>query len=176
MASKQESLHDYYEMAREIAKIEKNLDIERWVKIIISYKHEDREIVLYRYDLPVWQYEKWEWVIRWRKAKLQCQHPRELVSQGFDYYKKVMGENIGMQQDIDRFVAAKARVTKQERILAKYITDQKKSNFFFNEETDEQVMKAKAKLKASKESVALAEQRLINKVKYYQSINAKNEL
>lgn len=169
-------MHDYYELAKEIALIEKNLHIERWVKIAITYKHKGREKVLYSYDLPVWQYEKWEWVIRWRKAKLQCKHPRELVSLGFDYYKKVMGYNIGMQQDIDRFVAAKARVTKHERALTAYVERQKRTNFFFSEETDELLIKAKAKLKASKESVALAEQRLINKVKYYQSINAKNEL
>ena len=173
MASKQESLHDYYQMSKEIAKIEKNLDIERWVKIAVLYKHEGSETMLYHYDLPVWQYRKWEWVIRWRQAKLQCQHPRECVTLAFDYYKKVMGCNIGMQQDIDKFVAAKAQVTKQERIITAYVADQKKSNLFFNEETDEQLNKVKAKLQSKKEIVALAEQRLIDKVKDYQSMIAK---
>ena len=167
MVSKQESLHDYYKMAKEIAKIEKSLNIERWVKIAVVYKLEGNEIVLYRYDLPVWQYNKWAWVVRWRQAKLQCQHPRECVTLAFDYYKKVMGYTIGMQQDIDKFVAAKAQVSLQERIVKEYVEQQQKSNFFFDEDADEQLLKIKAKLKAKKENVAQAELRLITKVKEY---------
>ena len=168
MVSKQESLHDYYKMAKEIAKIEKSLNIEQWVKIAVVYKLEGNEIVLYRYDLPVWQYRKWEWVVRWRQAKLQCQHPRECVTLAFDYYKKVMGYTIGMQQDIDKFVAAKAKVSMQERIVKEYVEQQRKSNLFFDEDTDEQLLKIMAKLKERKENVAQAELRLTVKVKEYQ--------
>lgn len=173
MASKQESLHDYYEMAREIAKVERELKIERWVKIIIEYKSNGIYHRLYSYDMPVWQYEKWEWVVRWRKAKLQCQFPKEFVQLSFDYYKKVMGANIGMQKELNSFIAAKAQVTKQERIIAAYVADQKTNNFFFKEETDEQLLKVRNKLQTKKEMLALAEQSLIDKVNEYQSMKTK---
>ena len=175
MAGKQESLRDYYEMAKEIARVERELKIERWVKIAIEYKSDGVYHRLYLYDMPVWQYEKWNWVIRWRMARFQCQMPRELVQLSFDHYKKVMETNIGMQHDLDRFVAAKAQVSKQEKIVASYIKHQKANNIFFNEETDEMLLKVRAKLQSKKESVVLAEQRLIEKVKQYQHIENVNK-
>ena len=168
MASKQESISEYLEIAKDIARVEKELKIDRWVRISIEYKSGGNYHRLWLYDMPVWQYEKWDWVIRWRRAKLQCQHPMEYVEVGFDHYKKVMGTNIGMQHDIDRFVAAKAQVSKQEKIVASYIAHQKANNFFFNENTDEMLLKVRVKLQAKKRSVILAEQRLIEKVRQYQ--------
>lgn len=169
MAGKQESLQDYFLMAKEIAKEEKKLGIEHWDDISIERNGDKwgEYIRLYHYDLPRQLAEKYEWVIRWRAAKLQCQNPRYCVRIYHCPYKKVMGMNIGMQKDIDVFVAAKAQYSKQKRNLEEYISKQKASNMFFNEDTDEEVVRFKAKLKRKKENIELAESRLVEKVKQY---------
>lgn len=169
MASKQESLQDYFLMAKEIAKTEKDLSIERWDKVTI-YRTGDKEgdsIYLYHYDLPRHIAEKYDWVIRWRAARLQCQYPRYRVTVYHSPYSKVMGENIGMQKDIDTFVAAKAQFTKQQHVIDEYISYQKANNLFFDEDTDEQMIKAKAKLLKKKKDIEQTEARLMEKVKQY---------
>lgn len=171
MASKQESLTDYYQMAKEIAEVEKQLNIEQWDFVTIERNGdtEGEHIRLYSYNLPRHIAEKYEWVIQWRAARFKCQYPRYIVVVRHGLYKKVMGVNIGMQKDIDVFVAAKAQVTKQERVLNEYIAHQKAYNFFYDEMTDEQTIKAKAKLARKKENVEQAEARMIEKVKQYQN-------
>ena len=118
MTGKQESLQDYFLMAKEIARQEKSLGIEHWDS---------------------------------------------------SPYKKVMGVNIGMQRDIDTFVAAKAQYTKQQRILDNYISEQKATNMFFSEDTDQEVVRIKAKLAVKKANIEQAEARLIAKVEQYKS-------
>ena len=169
MASKQESLSDYYQMAKEIAKVEKELDIEHWDWITISRKgdKEGEHITLYHYDLPRHIAEKYDWVIRWRTAKLQCEYPRYCVGCFHSPYSKVMGANIGMQKDLNTFVAAKAQYTKQQRELDSYVKHEKEVNMFFNEDTDVQLIKVKEKLARKRENVIQAEARLIEKVKQY---------
>lgn len=170
MASKQESISDYYEMAKEIAKVEKELDIEQWDMISIE-RDGDKEgefVSLYRYDLPRHIAKKYEWVIRWRTAMLQCKYPRYIVRCYHSLYRKVKGENIGMQDDIDRFVAAKAQVSRQENIISKYVEQKRnEGDMFYNENEDENLIKAIEKLRIKKENVAQAEARLIEKVKQY---------
>lgn len=169
MAGKQESLQDYFLMAKEIAKEEKKLGIEHWDGISIQRDGDKvgEYVRLYHYDLPRQLAEKYDWVIRWRAARLQCQYPRYCVRVYHSPYKKVMGVNIGMQKDIDTFVAAKAQYTKQKRTLDEYISKQKATNIFFSEDTDEEVVRIKAKLERKKESIWQAEARLIEKVKQY---------
>ena len=163
--TKQESLHDYYEMAKLIAKVEKELKVERWVKISFSYKKDHKETFLWHYDIPVCLYERREWVIRWRRAKLQCLYPREYVEIGFFYYKKVQGINIGMQAELDRFISAKAQLTKQKNILNAYVDRKRKENdLFYNEEQDETLQKARAKLALKERNVIEAEERLKRKI------------
>lgn len=169
MASKQESIKDYFLMAKEIAKTERELNIERWDKITI-YRTGDKEgdsIYLYNYDLPRHIAEKYDWVFRWRAARLQCQYPRYKINIYHSPYSKVMGENIGMQKDIDIFVAAKAQFTKQQHAIDDYVGYQRANNLFFDENTDELLVKAKKKLLKKKESIEQAETRLIEKVKQY---------
>lgn len=170
--SKQESVSDYYQMAKEIAKVEKELDIENWCRISIERDGDKagEYIRLYYYDLPRHIAEKYEWVIRWRAAKLQCQFPKYCVRVYRSPYRKVMGCNIGMQEDINRFVAAKAQVSKQERVIAQYVDQRRKdSDMFYNESEDEDLIKAKEKLQRKKEQVAQAEARMIEKVKEYKN-------
>ena len=168
-AGKQESLQDYFLMAREIAREERNLGIEHWDGISIQREGDKvgEYVRLYHYDLPRQLAEKYDWVIRWRAARLQCQYPRYCVRVYHSPYKKVMGVNIGMQKDLDTFVAAKAQYTKQKRTLDEYISRQKATNMFFSEDTDQGVVKIKAKLERKKENIEQAEARLIEKVKQY---------
>lgn len=77
--------------------------------------------------------------------------------------------NIGMQKDIDTFVAAKAQYTKQQRILDNYISEQKATNMFFSEDTDQEVVRIKSKLAVKKENIEQAEARLIAKVEQNKS-------
>lgn len=177
MAGKQESLRDYSLMAKEIARQEKSLGIEHWDGISIEREgNKAGEYVrLYHYDLPRQLAEKYDWVIRWRAARLQCQYPRYCVRIYHCPYKKVMGVNIGMQKDIDTFVAAKAQYTKQQRILDNYISEQKATNMFFSEGTDQEVVRIKAKLAVKKENIEQAEARLIAKVEQYNKSITKYE-
>ena len=168
-AHTQETIPEYFLMAKEIARTEKELSIERWDKITI-YRAGDKEgdsIYLYHYDLPRHIAEKYDWVIRWRAARLQCRYPRYRITVYHSPYSKVMGENIGMQKDIDTFVAAKAQLTKQQHFIDNYIYYQKANNLFFDEDTDEQLIKARAKLLKKKEIIKQAEARLMEKVKQY---------
>ena len=169
MAGKQESLQDYFMEAKEIAREEKKLGIEHWDMISIERDGDKagEYISLYRYDLPRHIAEKYDWVVRWRAARLQCQYPRYCIRIYHCPYKKVMGVNIGIQKDIDTFVAAKAQYTKQKRFLDDYISKQKATNMFFNEDTDQEVVNSKAKLESKKENIEQAEARLIEKVKQY---------
>ena len=171
MAGKQESLSDYYEEAKEIARIEKGLGIELWDRIAIERdgdKYYER-IQLYSYDLPRSIAEKYEWVIRWRAAKLQCQYPRYCVRIYHSPYRKIAGDNIGMQSDLDKFIASKAQLSKQQRRLDEYIAHEKENNIFFDESADEMVVKVKAKIERNRQIVAEAEARLIEKVKQYKA-------
>lgn len=171
MAGKQESLSDYYEEAKEIARIEKELGIEMWDRVSIerSGDKEGEHIALYSYDLPRSIAEKYEWVLRWRTAKLQCQYPRYIVWCYHGLYRKIAGENIGMQEDLDKFIASKAQLSKQQRRLDEYIAYEKENNIFFDESADEQVVKVKAKIERNRQIVAEAEARLIEKVKQYKA-------
>lgn len=65
----QERMDDWMEYARELARAERELRIERWVFISIEYKDDaGNPIRLHSYDLPRDLHERNRWVIRWREA------------------------------------------------------------------------------------------------------------
>lgn len=163
-----ENVGEWFQTAKEIAKAEKSLGVERWVKIYIervvddNYQNVD---VIHKYDIPVQLAERYDWVIRWRKAKMQCLYPRDMVRQSSCYYKKVIGVTIKMQDDIDSLVSAKAQLTKQRNIINTYVNDKRKANdMFYDERDDEVLQKAIAKLKLKEQNVKEAEERLRKKV------------
>ncbi len=171
----QESNREYFEMARLIAKTEKELGFERWVRIEITVQHGTTEERAYFYDLPRDVYERREWVIRWRAAKIQCQHPMGLVRTFNDYYRRMNGNDLGMQKDIDRFIATKASVTRHRKSIERYIATQKQ-DLFFDETKDPTIQKALERLREREESVRQAELRLIQKVKDYQEQHRRKEV
>ena len=86
----QEKMDSWWEYARELAKAERELKIEKWVYISIEYKEENGErVVLYHYDLPRELHERYRWVIRWREAKLLCQYPKKNIHTYYSYYDKL---------------------------------------------------------------------------------------
>lgn len=152
--------NDIYQYAKDLAKAEKELQIDKWVMIDIGYYTPDRQFVLlHRYNLPRAVYERRSWVVRWRTARLQCTMPKQPISTWFSYYDKRSGLPTGIGSDLGKLAAAKAQVTKQERAIQAYIKAHRGS-LFFDEATDEQLAKARAKLQRKIEGVRLAEERL----------------
>lgn len=157
---KQESMDDWFQMAKDYAKVEKELKIENWVQISICYDHGHQSVTLYSYDLPREVYERRMWVIRWRVARLQCQHPRNDVYTSFYYYDKRSGESLEVSSCLSKLISAKAQITKAERKMNEYIEHNRQNNMFFDENTDEELVKFREKLERKKIECAECEKRL----------------
>lgn len=147
-------------MAKDYAKAEKELKIENWVQISICYGHGHQSVILYTYDLPREVYERRMWVIRWRVARLQCQYPRNDVYTSFCYYDKRSGESMEVGGCLSKLISAKAQITKAERKMNEYIEHNRQNNLFFDENTDEELVKFKAKLERKKFECAECEKGL----------------
>lgn len=157
---KQESLSDYYQFAKDLAKTEKELKIENWVQISICYGYGHQSVTLYTYDLPREVYERRMWVIRWRIARLQCQYPRNDVYPSFYYYDNRSGESLEMSSCLSKLISAKAQITKAERSMNEYIEHNRQNNLFFDDESDEELVKFREKLERKKLECAECEKRL----------------
>lgn len=143
----QEKMDSWWEYARELAKAERELKIEKWVYISIEYKEDNGErIVLYHYDLPRELYERYRWVIRWREAKLLCQYPKKNIHTYYSYYDKRTGLNTDFNSLLSKLTSTKAQITIAERKEQKYLQYQRQNNLFFDEQTDEQLIKFRKKL------------------------------
>lgn len=159
---KQESMCDWFQMAKDYAKAENELNIERWVQITIEYKDEVKlePVRLFKYDLPREVYERRKWVIRWRMARFQCQYPKQDVECYYHYYDRRSGESLGFDSCLSKIISAKAQVTKAERVMREYIEHNRQNNMFFDENTDEELVKFKEKLERKKANVSECEKRL----------------
>lgn len=162
---KQESMGDWFQMAKDFAKAEKELKIEKWVEVTIYYGYAEKQASLYHYNLPREMYFRYQWVIRWRVAKLQCQYPKQVVSTCLYFYDKRSGESMEVGSCLSRLISAKAQVTKADRMMREYIEYNRQHNLFFDEETDEELVKFKEKLERKKANVAEREKRLEELVK-----------
>ena len=159
-----DGIFEYFKMQ---AKAEKELEVERWAVITFESK---KHGVLWRYDLPVHLYERWEWVIRWREARLVCQYPKDNIRRYYCPYYKRKGLYMGYSEDFGTLVAAKAQVTKAKNAIERYL-EYKHGDLFFDENTDEELQKAKRKLAQKMADVEAAEQRMIEK--YNEAVNRK---
>ena len=61
---------------------------------------------------------------------------------------------------LSKLISAKAQVTKAERMMREYIEHNRQNNMFFDENTDEELVKFKEKLGRKKANVAECEKRL----------------
>ena len=157
----QEGIDSWWEYARELAKAERELKVEKWVYISIEYRTKERErIVLFHYDIPRDVYERYRWVVRWSHAHLLCQYPKEDVLTYFPYYDKHTGLSTDFGSALSRLSAAKARITIARRKEQEYIDYQRQNNLFFNEAEDETLAKFRRKLQAKIEKYATLEKEI----------------
>lgn len=93
--SKQENSGDLYELARDYARAETELGVQRWVFIEFTKDAGDgsRERI-FAYNLPREVYERRPWVVRWREAVLVCRFPRANVSRFCSYYDRRLGNDV----------------------------------------------------------------------------------
>lgn len=157
----QERMDDWMEYAKEYAKAERELKIEKWVYISIEYRTKTRDrIVLYTYDLPRKLYERRSWIIRWRVARLQCLHPKEDIHPYFSYYDRRTGLSTGFDSALSKLSAAKAQITIAERKEKEYIEYQRANNLFFDETTDEQLVIFRRKLHIKRDNHTVLERQI----------------
>lgn len=150
-----ENMGDWMEYARKYAKVQREMRIEKWVCISIEYRTEERQrIILFRYDLPRDVYERRQWVVRWRHARLLCQYPKENVQTYFSYYDRRTGLSMDFGSVLSRLSAAKAQITIARRKEQEYLEYQRQNNMFFNEAEDETLAKFRRKLQAKIEKYA----------------------
>lgn len=170
----QERIDDFIQLAKDYAKAEKELEVQHWV--FISIERTDKSgnnVRLFSYDLPRKVYERRRWVIEWRKSKLVCQYPKGNVRVFHSYYDKRLGLNRRMNEDLQRLISAKAQVTKVRRKIDEYLTYNRVNNMFFDENTDEELLKAYEKLATKIANVRAAEERLKLKIKQIQKEGVK---
>ena len=158
---------DALEFAKAIAKAEKELKLEEYVRIVFYRRTESGEsIEIFRYEIPKHFIDRWGWVIQWRRAKLICKYPRGRVYDTFSTYYLQVGKDWGFTADLKQLVALKGKITLQERNVAKYLAS-KQGELFFDKENDAMLQKILAKVERAKQNVAEAEQRLADKVEQY---------
>lgn len=162
----QEKIDGWWEYARELAKAERELKIEKWVYVSIEYRTKERErVILYRYNLPRNVYERYQWVIRWRHARLICRYPKESVQVYHSFYDKRSGLEIGFGSALSKLSAAKAQITVSRRKEQEYIEYQRNNNLFFNEDDDEMLLKFRRKLQENMKKYHELESNVIQSVK-----------
>lgn len=153
-------MDDLFLMAKDLAKAEKELKVERWVEVTLYYGYADKQVSLYHYDLPREMYFRYQWVIRWRMAKFQCQYPKQIIGISLYHYDKRSGESMGLNSCLSKLISAKAQVAKAERMMKNYIEQNRQNNMFFDEYTDEELVKFREKFERKKIECAECEKRL----------------
>ncbi len=145
MAQKQ--IYDWMQEAKDLARAERELQINHWVYITFEYREDDRcRVVLHKIDIPCRMLDRWRWLIEWRRAALVCHYPRKRVQVFYCYYDKRTGLQTGFDHLISRVAAAKAQITKTERRITEYVHYMTHNDLFFDPATDEQLRCANEKL------------------------------
>lgn len=149
--------------AKDYAKAERELKIEHWVTI--SYiTNEDPRRIVHMIDIPRSMLERWEWLVRWREARLICQYPKSDIRKFYCFYDKRTGLETGFNTLLSRLAATKAQVTRVKRIIEQYIIHETQNNLFFDPETDERLIKVRKKLEQKYKNVEKMEIQVIQEV------------
>ncbi len=168
----QERMDDWMEYARELARAERELRVERWVFISIECKDEaGNPIWLHSYDLPRELHERYRWVVRWREARLQCLYPKRQINTYYSYYDKRTGLRTDFNSALSRLSAAKAQISIAERKEREYLQYQRTNNLFFDESMDEQLVRFREKLRMKKEKYTALEHKIRSEVEFMQKLN-----
>ena len=166
----QESIHEFYEMVRAEKKAAFEVKAEKWYKITIeaTIRPGERK-TFYTYDVPDSFLNKYDWVFRWRRAKIQCLHPKLCMTQYICPYYKKEGVLFEYHNSIlSKYIAAKARVTRQQKKVDEYLFSQQ-SSLFFNPDEDQQLQKILGKLQSAKAMLAQMEKQIDTIVKEHKS-------
>lgn len=133
-----ERIDDWMQMAKDLARAERELQIEHWVYITFEYREDDRSrVVLHKIDMPRRMLDRWRWLVEWRRAKYVCQYPRKGVQVYHCYYDKRTGLQTGFGSLLSCVAAAKAQITKVERKIEEYVSYMSGNDLFFDPTTDE---------------------------------------
>ena len=112
---RQENADDFIQMAKDFAKAERELGVQKWVSISIERVDKNRnKEQIFNYDLPREVYERWEWVVNWRRAKLVCKYPKDHVNCYFSFYDKRLGNNPKFISDLKTLASAKAQTSRAQ--------------------------------------------------------------
>lgn len=166
----QESIHEFYEMVRAEKKAAFEIKAEKWYKITIeaTIRPGERK-TFYTYDVPDSFLNKYDWVFRWRRAKIQCLHPKLCMTQYICPYFKKEGVLFEYHNSVlSKYIAAKARVTRQQKKVDEYLFSQQ-SSLFFNPDEDQQLQKILGKLQSAKAMLAQMEKQIDTIVKEHKS-------
>ena len=151
--ARQERIDDWMQEAKDLARAERELKIDRWVYITFEYREDDRSrVVLHKIDIPRRMLDRWQWLVDWRRAALVCRYPRKNVQVYYCFYDKCTGLQTGFGSLLSRVAAAKAQITKTERKIAEYIDYMKHNDLFFDLETDDPLRRAYDKLAQKREN------------------------
>jgi flagellar biosynthesis/type III secretory pathway chaperone len=105
--------------------------------------------------------DRYLWVIRWRRARLQCLHPREAVSTTYSHYDKTTGLKTDFGSSLYKLAAAKAQITKARRSREAYIVEQlKRYPMFYDQATDPDLQKFDDKLARKEENCRMAQENI----------------
>lgn len=144
---------DFLEYSKAYNMAKKDLKAEHWVVIALRTKINGESKLLYKYDIPVKMRERWDWVIEWRRSKLNCMYPKSGVRAYYSFYYRVENEEMKEYNDcINSLIALKAKITLQENNIKKYL-DAHKNELFFDPENDEQLIRIKKRLDIAKMKV-----------------------
>lgn len=164
--SKQESISEWMSLAKAFDTAEKDT-IKPYVKVILEDTVTKEK--LHQYDIPREMFWRYEWVIHWRMAKLQCRRPRHHIAQYLSFYDKQTGLEYGFGSLLSKLTSAKAQVT----LINNKIKDYKCKmalDLFFNETTDPVI----ANLKCKKNNYLDKIKTLEEDIKYKLSTNTQN--
>lgn len=122
---------------------------KQWVQITIAvYRGKGREnkIIAYEYRLPRPLWQKWQWVITWRAARVQCQYPRDYVSTELAFFENISEGQREITIDYNNWIAAKAMITKITNAMRRFEENYMPKLFEPLPSDNEDWKKAKAKL------------------------------
>lgn len=165
-----ENINDFFDMVKEQKKVAAEIKAEKWVVVTIeaTVKPGERQR-FYRYELPEHLAEKYDWVIRWRKSRLQCLYPRLTMTTYHAYYFR-KGNVIFEYNNslLSKYIAMKAQVSRAKTKVSDYVKSQSAS-LFFDPDNDELLQKALAKVKDKETKLAQLELEIEQVIKNHHS-------
>lgn len=149
-------MNDYFEQQKVEQQIEKDLNINRWVIISIGYRSKDfrtPDVLLFKYNIPLYMSKKYDYVIRWRAAKLQCNYPKESICTWYTHYDKNTSLKLEHDSLYTKVIRWKGLVTRAKNIIKKYEEERLKT-LFHDFENDPIWLDAQEKLKQREDNLA----------------------